>query len=117
MYAMMPSSTGEPVTPRRQPMSANCPGFANWSQTIFCRADSTLMQNAPERRNFGQLVLVLLGHTATSGGSSDNDVNDCAANPAGWPSRQPVATTTPVQNCDSVLRKARPSKVAALAMC
>ena len=41
------------------------------------------MQNAPELRNFGQLVLVLPGHTATSGGSSDSDVNDCAANPAG----------------------------------
>ena len=74
------------------------------------------MQNAPELRNFGQLVLVLLGHTATSGGSSDSDVNDCAANPAGSPLRQPVATTTPVQNCDNVLRKTRPSKAIAPVM-
>ena len=64
-------------------MSANWPGFANWSHTTFWRADNTLMQKLPERRSFGQLVLVLPGHTATSGGSSDNDVNDCAANPAG----------------------------------
>ena len=115
MYARTPSRIGEPVTPARQGTGAKTPGLANCSQMLRCCADSTLMQKLPDSRSFGQLVLFFPGHTATSGGSSDSDVNDCAAKPAGWPSRQPVAMTTPVANCDSVLRKLRASKFAGCA--
>ena len=62
------------------------------------------MQKLPLSRSFGQLRLDLAGHSATSGGSSDSEVNDWAANPAGSPSRQPVATTTPLANCPIAVR-------------
>ncbi len=65
------------------------------------------MQKLPESLSFGQLVLVLAGHSTTSGGSSETELKDWAAKPAGSPSRQPVAITTPVQNCPMVSRNTR----------
>ena len=68
-----------------------------------------LMQKWPLSRSLGQLTLVLEGHSATKGGSNDSEAKDCAAKPAGIPSRQPVAITTPVANCPNVSRNSRPS--------
>ena len=51
-----------------------------------------------------QLELVRAGHNAMSGGSSESEVNDWAAKPAGTPASEPVAITTPEQNCPSVVR-------------
>ena len=67
------------------------------------------MQKWPLSRICGQLTLVFDGHSATKGGSSDNEAKDWAANPAGVPSKQPVAITTPVANCPNVSRNSRPS--------
>ena len=63
------------------------------------------MQKLPDSRIFGQLVLVLAGQSATSGGSMDRETKDCAAKPSGSPFRQALATTTPVQNWPMVLLK------------
>ena len=69
----------------------------NARQTASWSSARMFTQNAPESRNFGQLDDDLSGMNATSGGSSDTDVNDPTAMPAYPPSGSAAVTTqTPV---------------------
>ena len=56
-----------------------------------------LTQKWPESLNRGQLLDALSGMNATSGGSSETELNEPIAIPAGLPSGSiPVMTATPV---------------------
>src|SRR5215211_7287771 len=70
-----------------------------WSAAI------TFTQKWPCRSMLGQEEDVLAGRNATSGGSSDTDVNEPMAKPTGLPSSMAVTTVTPVGNAPSTLRK------------
>src|SRR5690349_16102558 len=67
-----------------------------------------LTQNFPARSILGQLVELLSGKKATSGGWSDTDVNEPTTKPARDPSRCVAVTTqTPVGYCPSTWRNHR----------
>src|SRR5437016_5049500 len=61
-------------------------------------------QNTPAARMRGQLDDVLPGQNNTSGGSSDNEVNEPTAKPTGPAWSAAVMTVTPVGKCPSVWR-------------
>ena len=95
---------GAPVACTDQPIDAAWPACAKTSLTACWSAASTLMPKQPSVRIRGQLVLVLAGQTATSGGASDNETKDCAAKPMRSPLSLPVTMATPVQNWPIVSR-------------
>src|SRR3954469_3031788 len=99
IHARTPSRIGAPDPAGVQVRSANLspPRIANVRHTDSCSAPRMLTQNDPDSRIRGQLVDDRSGRNATSGGSSDTDVNDPTAIPAGPPSAATAVTTaTPV---------------------
>src|SRR5690349_2708294 len=107
IHANAPSRIGDPDDAGCHDNSANLspPFIAKARHTDSCSAPRMLTQNAPESRNFGQLDEDLSGMNATSGGSSDTEVKDPTAMPAGLPSASiPVTTATPVGKCPSTVR-------------
>src|SRR5262245_43107804 len=89
------------VCPNRSaPLVANSRESSSWCSprmfTANLRAFSIL----------GQVVEVRATQNSTSGGSSDTDVNEFAATPAGSPSESAVMMVTPVANWPSVRRNA-----------
>src|SRR6478672_2603765 len=95
IHALTPSSTGAPDGPavHATPANLSTPDRANTALTSSCSAASTLTQNAPTARIRGHVVEVRAGARLTSGGSSDNDVNDWQVKPSG-PSLPAAVTTT-----------------------
>src|SRR5665213_1695861 len=73
-----------------------------------------LTQNDPAAAMRGQLVEFLPGASATSGGSSDNDVKDWHVNPTGPTSSMAVTIVTPVAKWPSTSRKRAESNCVAL---
>ena len=63
-----------------------------------------LTQNAPTARIRGHVEDVRAGATLTSGGSSDNDVNDWQVKPSGPSMPAAVTTTMPDTKCPSTSR-------------
>src|SRR5438045_9169376 len=111
IQASAPSRIGDPELAGRHASSANLspPFIANARHTDSCSAPRMLTQNEPESRNFGQLVELRSGMNATSGGSSETDVKDPAALPAGCPSgSHPVTTATPAAKGPSPCRNLCP---------
>src|SRR5437868_8214861 len=107
IQARAPSRIGEPDDAGCHASSANLspPFLATARHTDSCSAPRMLTQNAPESRNFGHDDELLSGMNATSGGSSETDVNEPTAMPAGLPSGStPVTTATPVGKCPSTWR-------------
>jgi hypothetical protein len=90
--------TGAPVRPGRQPMEANLspPLPAKTRQMSSWSSPRMLTQKVPAASISGQLDELLPGKKATRGGSSDTDVKEPMARPAGRPSLMAVTTTTPV---------------------
>src|SRR6202044_3751574 len=78
IQASTPSRTGEPEPAGCHDSSANLspPLTANVRQTDSWSEPRMLTQKWPESRNFGQLLELLSGMNATSGGSSETELND-----------------------------------------
>src|SRR3954466_731762 len=82
-HARTPSRMGDPEPAGRHDSSANLspPRIAKARHTDSCSAPRMLTQNDPESLNRGQLDELLSGMNATSGGSSETEVNDPTAMP------------------------------------
>src|SRR4051794_29765056 len=108
IHATTPSMSGEPDPAGRHGTPANLSGVfdENWRHSNSCSAARMLTQNELLWRIFGQLVDFLSGMNATRGGSSDSDVNDPTAMPAGRDSG-PIAVMmqTPVGYWPRTCRK------------
>src|SRR4051794_37467014 len=90
---------GEPVTVSAQSRPSNLSSRleANRRQIASWPSPRTLTQKRPAPWIFGQLVDALSGKKATSGGSSETEVNEPTASPARSPSGVlAVITQTPV---------------------
>jgi hypothetical protein len=101
IQATTPSRIGDPEPAGRHASPANlsAPFVANARHTGSWLAESTFTQKEPEARILGKLEDPLSGKKASSGGTSDTDVNEPTAIPAGRPCGSiPVTTTTPVGN-------------------
>ena len=82
---------------RRRPRSARA--------SCSCTPARTFAQNVPCASIAGQLVEVFDGETATSGGSSETDMNEPQTRPLGAAGSPPVTITTPVGRRPSTWRK------------
>ena len=104
--ASVPSSTGVPAVPRCQPTPANLspPDTANVRQSASWCSARMFTQKAPAAEIRGQLVEVLAGARATSGGSSESEVKAWQVKPTGRPSSIAVTTVTPVAKWPSASR-------------
>src|SRR4051812_17667706 len=114
IQASTSSSTGDPDPADVHLSSANLspPLTANVRHTASWCEPRMLTQKAPDSCIRGQELDVRSGKNATSGGSSDTDVNEPTAIPAGVPSLAiPVTTATPVGKCPSTCRNRLPSNV------
>ena len=118
IQATAPSRIGEPPGPRVHSSSANFspPETAKRRASSACASERTLTQKRPVARIAGQLVEVSAGLTAISGGSSETDMKEPIASPAGPSSPWPVTTLTPVGRCPMTLRKWTLSKDVASVM-
>src|ERR1700679_4314862 len=99
IQATTASRIGEPLDAARQPTLAylSAPRVANARQTSSWSSARTLTQNDPVSRIVGKLVDDRSGRNATRGGSSETEVNEPTAIPAGPSSRcEAVTTATPV---------------------
>src|SRR5688500_18068777 len=99
IQATTPSRSGEPDPAFFHDSSANLspPLTANVRQIDSCSEPRMFTQKEPASSMRGQLDDDLSGRKATSGGSSETDVNDPTAIPAGCPSGgRAVTTATPV---------------------
>ena len=96
-----------------QPTPANlsAPELAKVRAKTSCSALRTLTHTFPALEARGQLVDVIPGAIATSGGFSDRLKNDWQVNPAGDPSCMPVTTTIPVAKWPRTARKSLTSIV------
>src|ERR1700677_2441156 len=98
-HADAPSSTGAPDGAALQPSAANfsAPGVANRRHTSSWSEPRTFTQNDAASRTLGKVVDDLPGKKATNGGSSETEVKEPTANPAGWPAESiAVMIVTPV---------------------
>src|ERR1700759_5622585 len=88
IHARTPSRIGEPDPAGCHDSSANLspPLTAKVRQTDSWSDPRMLTQKCPESRNRGQLLELLSGMNATSGGSRETELNDPIALPAGLPS-------------------------------
>src|SRR4051812_44143816 len=90
-------STGEPCALGDQgtPANLSTPERAKFSETAPCPSASTFTQNRPIARSAGQVCDAREGAKATSGGSSDNELNDWQGKAAGPPAGRAGNTRTP----------------------
>ena len=65
------------------PANLSAPERAKFCETSSCPSASTLTQNRPIARSSGQVRDVRAGAKATSGGSSESELNDWQVNPIG----------------------------------
>ncbi|MDT7641522.1 MAG: hypothetical protein QOC83_5810 [Pseudonocardiales bacterium] len=73
----------DPAGDQATPANLSPPRVAKARQTSSCSSASTLTQKLLAVRIFGKLVDERSGRNATSGGSSDTEVNVPTAMPAG----------------------------------
>src|ERR1700688_2649024 len=113
--ARAPSSTGAPLPAGVQPTPVNLspPEMAKSRPSASWSSVRMLTQNAPAAAMRGQLVEFFPGASATSGGSSDSDVNAWQVKPTGWPPCMAVTIVTPVTKWPRTSRKRPASSVAA----
>src|SRR5438477_8812967 len=108
IQASAPSSTGDSLTDGDQPMPWNlsAPLVAITRQSSSWSSPRMFTQNLPARSMRGHVVLAYAAQNATSGGSSDTDVNEFAARPTGSPpsGSTAVMTVTPVAKWPSTDR-------------
>ena len=99
---------GEPVRAGFQPIVANLSTSfeANTREISSWSSPRMFTQNLPARSMRGHVVLAYAAQNATSGGSSDTDVNEFAARPTGSPpsGSTAVMTVTPVAKWPSTDR-------------
>src|SRR3954470_22621180 len=97
IQATTSSRTGEPCAlgDQRTPANLSTPDRAKFRETASWPSDSTFTQNRPIDRSAGHVCDVRAGAKATSGGSSDNELNDWQVNPAGPSGVRAVTTVTP----------------------
>jgi hypothetical protein len=110
IHATQSRTIGEPSGEARQARPSNLSGSfdAKRRQTASWSAPRILTQKRPAERILGQLVELRSGRKATSGGSSDTEVKEPTAMPAGAPSGgEAVMTHTPVGYCPSTWRNQR----------
>src|SRR5688500_3578989 len=108
IHANAPSSTGEPVPgagDQPTPVNLSAPRAAKARHTASWPSSRMFTQKPSASRMRAQLVDELAGQKRTSGGSSDNEVNDCTVRPAGSPSAMAVTTATPLQKWPRTWRK------------
>jgi hypothetical protein len=70
--------------------------LTNWRLSPSCGLLSTFAQNEPDRCSVSQVCEPLSAKNATSGGSSDTEVNEPTTIPTGWSSTFAVMMATPV---------------------
>src|ERR687890_2133267 len=107
IHATTPSRIGEPDPAARVSRPSNLSSAFDAKRRHRCSwsALRMLTQNRPARSILGQLVELLSGKKAMSGGSSETEVNDPTTKPAREPSSWLAVTThTPVGYCPSTWR-------------
>src|SRR6185437_8806882 len=97
-HAMTSSRIGEPLAPAVHLTPSNLlpPRFEKLRHSSSCSALRTLAQNLPASRINGQLVELFAGMKATSGGSSETEVNVPTTIPTGPSALIAVTTEIPV---------------------
>src|ERR1700721_2813044 len=108
IQAATPSSSGEPVAgdgAQLTPANFSPPDFAKRLARSSWPSPRTFAQKCPLASIAGQLVELLAGDTATSGGSSETDMNEPTTSALGFSGSPPVTTTTPVGRRPRTVRK------------